>query len=66
MEGSSGRETASEFQVSLLAARGPAQYHGSICSAGGGGTGTDEAKTTCSLQQGTRPHWLCYGGSKHE
>ena len=40
-------------------------------SAGGGGTGAamagmGEAKTTCSLQKGTRQPWVCYGGSKRE
>ena len=62
MEGSSGRETASDCQVSLSAARGPAQYHGRTCSAGGGGTGSaiagiEEAKATCLLQHVPRQSW---------
>ena len=62
MEGSSGRETASDCQVSLSAARGPAKYYGRTCSAGGGRNvsaiaGIEEVKATCSLQHVPRQSW---------
>ena len=62
MEGSSGRETASDCQVSLSAARGPAEYYGRTCSAGGGRNvsaiaGKEKVQATCSLQHVSRQSW---------
>ena len=62
MEGSSGKATASDCQVSLSAARGPVQYQGRTGSAGGGGTVSAIAKrkktnTKCLIQRVPGQSW---------
>ena len=55
---------AGKLLVNSRSHSGPAQYHGRICSVGGGRTGSamagmEEAKTTCSLQHDPRQSWSC-------